>query len=37
MILQEENLFVQDITVIQQKIRQQQDIGHAINGVPMHL
>jgi hypothetical protein len=33
MILQEENLSVQGTIAIQQKIRHQQDTGHAINGV----
>jgi hypothetical protein len=33
MILQDENPFVQDITVILQKIKHLQDTGLAINGV----
>jgi hypothetical protein len=37
MILLEENHFVQGTIAIQQKTRQQQDIGHVINGVQMHL
>jgi hypothetical protein len=33
MILQDESPFVQDIIVIQQKIKHLQDTGLAINGV----
>jgi hypothetical protein len=36
MTQQEESHFVQDTNVILQKIKHQQDIGRAINGVPMH-
>jgi hypothetical protein len=36
MTQQEESHFVQDTSVILQKIKQLQDIGRAINGVPMH-
>jgi hypothetical protein len=36
MTQQEESHSVQDINVILQKIKHQQDIGRAINGVPMH-
>jgi hypothetical protein len=36
MTQREENHFVQDTSVILQKIKHQQDIGRAINGVPMH-
>jgi phospholipid N-methyltransferase len=35
MTLQDVNHLEQDIVVILQKIRQQQDIGVAISGVPM--
>jgi hypothetical protein len=35
-IKRDESHFVQDISVILQKIKHQQDIGRAINGVPMH-
>ena len=37
MILHDESPFVQDITVIQQKIRQRQDTGRVINGEQTHL
>jgi hypothetical protein len=36
MTQREESRFVQGISVILQKIKHQQDIGRAINGVPMH-
>ena len=36
MILQEENHSVQGTIAIQQKTRQQQDIGLVINGVQTH-
>ena len=36
MTQREESHFVQDTSVILQKIKHQQDIGHVINGVPMH-